>query len=735
MKVITQRNKIASQTIRLLLASIIGLACSVSTFTIASATPQKKSTRWVSTKLLDKALEQVSAQPVIADWASKTKQILEAVATAELTSQQRIVQISLLDQQRRRIDLLYQRIAKSVLAEDDRRLIFDQLQQLNHQLVRRTVTWSAIAKLQGDAGEATQQPELQPVEFVLSGVNSQWSSYLLLDELRAAFALPADDQKAKRLAARHTLARVFSVALKPVQAKYVQSLFSEADIQLLKSYASRKVDPSRIANRLELYETHPGSRSGFLLNDVLQDLLWSDDPAYRHAADVIQLYYRNGNFRLTISEAFMNRLLPQLPTIAEPVSEMIQGALVSGRSRVSNEVIVNLVPDAHQLNFQIQTNGRVQSDTVAKTKGFRIINQGHATFDVYKKISVNANGIDASQKAYSTSTARQLLVGIQSKIDNVPVFGKLARRVAEKKVHEQSPEANQMFRRKVTQAAEARVEEEIAKQVDVVRAAANKNLLQPLIALDLNPTPLGLKTTESEIEIRYRLAGRDQMAANTARPATSNRSMVTIQLHQSLVNNVIARLGLNGGSFTGQELAKHLQDVLGLDVDASSDENQEDAQFKFAELDPIRIDFKDGRVNVVINLDSLQVGGAAKPIRRLSITAAYTIEADGMQVRLTQDDTGTRVTSRGKRLRLGDRAVVSTVMKMLFEPSYSLNALPKKFRERPQAQSLVISSLIVYNGWLAVEMDDVLVVQSAPIERSKPEPRLGENLRRMFKQR
>ena len=211
--------------------------------------------------------------------------------------------------------------------------------------------------------------------------------------------------------------------------------------------------------------------------------------------------------------------------------------------------------------------------------------------------------------------------------------------------------------------------------------------------------------------------------------------MVTIQLHQSLVNNVIARLGLNGGSFTGQELAKHLQDVLGLDVDASSDENQKDAQFKFAGLDPIRIDFKDGRVNVVINLDSLQVGGAAKPIRRLSITAAYTIEADGMQVRLTQDDTGTRVTSRGKRLRLGDRAVVSTVMKMLFQPSYSLNALPKKFRERPQAQSLVISSLIVYNGWLAVEMDDVLVAQSAPIERSKTEPRLGENLRRMFKQR
>ena len=148
------------------------MVCAVSTFTTASAVPQKKSTRWVSTKLLDEALDQVSAQPTVAGWASKTKQILDVVASAELTTPERIVQISLLDQQRRRIELLYPRLANSVLAENDHRLILDQLQQLNHQLVRRTVTWSAIVNLQG---EASQQPELQPVDFVLSGVGSEWS--------------------------------------------------------------------------------------------------------------------------------------------------------------------------------------------------------------------------------------------------------------------------------------------------------------------------------------------------------------------------------------------------------------------------------------------------------------------------------------------------------------------------------------------------------------------------------
>jgi len=215
----------------------------------------------------------------------------------------------------------------------------------------------------------------------------------------------------------------------------------------LKAYAVRKVNPSTLANRLELYESRPSSRSGYLLNDVLQDLIWSDNPAYQRAAEAIQSHYRNANFRMTVSQAFMSRLLPQLPTIA----------------------------DDNQLNFQMQTNGHVQSDTVARTKTFRIMNQGQANFQVYKQISVNANGIDASKKAYSTSNGKQLLVGIQSKVDNVPIFGNLARRVAAKKVREQTPEANQLFRRKVSQEAEARVEKEIAKGIQTTDSDATGN--------------------------------------------------------------------------------------------------------------------------------------------------------------------------------------------------------------------------------------------------------------------
>ena len=733
MKNFTQRSTKDLPTARLLIASIIGLAIVVSTFSTASAAPQTESKPWVSTKLLAQTLNQLANQPPTADWATQTKQLLDAATAGDLTPQQRTAQLMRLDQQQLKLDQLHQRISQSLLPENNRQQVWTQLQQFQYQLGRRIATWSVLASL-GDVDSDQPAPTQQLINLQLQGVPAEWSNYLELDDLREAFATQ-DDEKAKRSAARQTLARIYSPVLQATQADYLKTLFSAGDIQLLKSHASRKVDPSNLANRLELYESRPSSRSGHLLNDVLQDLLWSDDPAYQQAAEVIQSHYRNANFRMTISQAFMNRLLPQLPTIAEPVSETIKGAKVSGRSQVSNELKVALIPDEHQLNFEIQTNGHVQSDTVAKTKAFRIMSQGQANFQVYKKITVSANGIDASERAYSTSNGKQLLVGIQSKVDKVPIFGSIVRRAAARKVREQSPESNQLFRRKISQAAEARVEEGVAKGIQTVRQSANKNLLEPLIALDLEPTPMQLATTESDIVIQYRLAGRDQMSANTARPASNSQSMIAFQLHQSLINNIIARLGLKGESFNSQELADHLQNVLGVTRKAQPEGEQKEAQFKFAAHDPIRIDFEDNRVKIVINLDSLQVSGKAKPMRHLSITAAYAIQADGMQVQLIQDNTGTRVTSRGKRLRIGDRAVVSTVMKMLFESTYSIDALPEQFRDRPQAQSLMISRLVIHNGWLGVEMDDLLVTEAGPQFNDKPETRIGDNLRRFLDRR
>lgn len=692
---------------------------------------------WTSPSPLLDSLSALETLPIVAVWANETHAIIESIVQPNLNSQQRAERLERLKSQHQIITKLNRSIWQSDLPDRQRIEISARLLAFRYELTRRITTWNALLSLPLNplSYEDSKQRQLGLLDF--SQLDPTWADYLLLDEFQKTFESAESTDKQKRKLARKVLARIYSPVLQPAQASYVKQLFEDDVIEFLKAHASRRVDASSLAMRLELYESQPTSRSGYLLNEVHQDLLWSDDPDYQQAARAIETHYRNANFRLTVSQRFVNRLLPELPTIAEPVSETVQGAKISGSSQTSNQLNVALVPDPNQLNFQIQTNGQVQADTVARTKAFRILNQGHASFLVTKQISVNRNGFDISHKPYSNSTAQQILIDVQSKLDNVPLFGYVARRAAEKKIREQTHQTNQLFRRKVARQAEIRVEQELVKQVKKVQAAATKNLLKPLVAMDLDPVPMQLATTDSEIVIRYRLAGRDQMAANTARPVGDADALIEFQLHQSLVNNAIARLGLNDETFTGPELAAHMEDVFGFPAKKNAGSPDQEVEFKFAKFDPIRLDFVDDRVNFVINLDSLKIGDSS-PLRRLSLTASYAVAVDGMNIKLTQDQAGTVaekvVKGKRKSLRLGERAKISTIMKVLFEDTYSVNALPKKFRNQPEASKLSISRLVATNGWLGVSFNEFRSASnaSAPVSNDQ---RIGSNLRRLLERR
>ena len=223
--------------------------------------------------------------------------------------------------------------------------------------------------------------------------------------------------------------------------------------------------------------------------------------------------------------------------------------------------------------------------------------------------------------------------------------------------------------------------------------------------MDLEPEPKQLATTEDQMVVRYRIGGRDQMAANTARPLDSASSLMSFQLHQSAINNAISRIGLNGNQFTIDELVAHLRGFIGAENSAQpSVKSDRHAEIGFAYFDPILIEFQDGQLKVTLNLRSLKIGEKGKVWKNVSLTAAYRFVRDGMKIQLQQNDDGTRI--RGKRLRFGDRAAISTVMKVLFKKEYSVESLPDKIAQRIDTSQLEISQLSVSDGWLAVLVDD-----------------------------
>lgn len=685
---------------------------------------QNSQPNWPAPTKLISQLESLENNLATKKWATTTKQLVTVFQDTSQDVAKRRITLQQIIKQRDELQPLAQSIYQQKQA--DSAAIASELIRMQYRMTRRIDVWQVLLnKPVKHTLKDSLSPGIGYRRLAFEGLPTEWIDYLLLRDFRTVFEGVAHLPEERRALARQMLARIYSPALTQDQRSYAQSIFADDVIQFLKSHASESIDDVDLLKRLENHEYRNTARSAYTLNQRYQDAFWSSDPDERELATILDTHYRNANFRLTVSQQFMNRLLPQLPSISEPVSEQVNGALLSGESHVTNNKInVDLIPDPNQLNFHIQTQGEVFSDTMARVKSVRIFSQGLAWFHVTKPVMVSRDGIDASQEAYSVSRAQQFLVDIQSNADNMPVIGNLVRRATENRVREESPSTNQLFRRRVVQEAEARVEEILGKQISKVKQNAQANLLQPLLNFDLEPEPVQLATTDEKVIIRYRLAGRDQMGAYTSRPTDEPGSLLNFQLHKSLINNAVSRLGLNGNSFDSQQLVAHLQEVLNIEAkqDASPSQKGKDAVFTFADHDAVHVGFEDNRILITLKFAKLVLKKNARPLRNISMQAAYEVKPEGMQLTLTQDDTGTRIGPR--KLRLGERTTVSTVMKVLFKKSYTVNALPKKFRSTQQAQQLAISQLVLSNGWIGVSMRDSQLPATA--ENQRLPTRLGK---------
>lgn len=700
--------------------------------TDSSVETQKQPT-WVRPVALVQQLEKLKEIPEAATWATDALDTFEAMEADGLSAQAFNRNLNRLQELRNQLHNVSSNVwGNSRLSHSqwlERMGRTGEIARIGYRIDRRMKIWR---DLQLDWSALSPDSKFVPASFQLisfDGLDPGWVEYLRLKDFKTAFGAIKSDPKQQTKVSREILARIYSPVLKPAQRAYLTQQIDPSLIRFLKAHASEPVDQVNLLKRLERFEATPNPIAGHYLNSDYQSLLWSDEPHKQMLALEIDKHYRNANFRLVVSDRLLNRMIPELPNTQMPVSETVKGAQISGNSQISNRLRVALDPNPNQIALRLETDGYVQSDTIARTNNFRVANQGEATFQVSQRLLIGREGIDASGRPYSSSVGKQHVVGLESKLDNVPLVGWMARRLAENKLRGDAPETDQIFKQKVQVSAENKMQAEVAKYVDRLRYYSYTNLFQPLMAMDLEPEAVQMATTHNQVVMRYRLAGRDQMAANTARPRDNSNSLLSFQIHQSAINNAIERVGLNGETFTIDELKIHLADLMGRPV-ASDQQSEDQAVIGFAKLSPIQVDFTENRFNITLNLATLKIGDRGKTLKKVKMRASYIPSSDGMRIKLVQDDQGTLIQTSKKR-SIGEKALVSTVMKKMFKKEYVFNSLPQKMSARIGGQYLDISQLVVADGWLGVSIDDSSpMFQATP---AQPQPRLG--IRRIFNRR
>ncbi|MEM7783821.1 MAG: hypothetical protein AAF623_10740 [Planctomycetota bacterium] len=675
---------------------------------------------WPRPRNLITQIEKTGDQTGILGWDQRTIDILEAIGQTPMNDQGLAEQFDILKNQ---ADSL-QSAAFQLWGQQSSEAVetASRLLRLHYQIIRRLEIWSQVLPLAESVNLSLSDSQFQfdGVDLSLPFLDDQWTEYLLIRELEKTIADDASDEETIRAAARNFLGRLTSPILNPQQKQYLDQAVDYQTIEKIKTLAREDVDLTDLLKRIEQYDSLPSSYFGSFLNDQYQNLRWSNDPTQQDLSNLIDQHYRNANVRFSVSERLINRLIPALPTLTQPVTDRVEGATITGTSQTSNQIYINLLPDDSSARFQLETTGMVFSDTVADKEPFQVATQGTASFQVYKTVSWSPQGIDASAQPFSYTDGTQQVQDIRSNFDNLPLAGKVARKLAEKKLEKDADKNDQIFRDKVSKSATRRVEDEVLKQLNKFRSNAQKNLFYKLIAMQLEPKALHMSSTDNQVAIRYRFAGHEQMAANTARPDDNGQNLLSYQIHQSAINNAVARFGLNGKTFDSNELKDHLtnyfpgqgkNNLAGEEVEPESD--LETAYFTFPNHDPIRFDFKDNRIFVVLNLSSLKIGESGKTYRNLILTTAYQIIPDGMNLSIQQDRDGTSI--RGRRLNIGDKATISTLLKKVFRQEYKARALPPKMYDRVQGDQLAVTELILVDGWLSIMVNDAPLIRSSSV--------------------
>lgn len=582
-----------------------------------------------------------------------------------------------------------------------------ELRRLAYNLRQQADVWIAAHQLAASNFQSLADLDRQELgQFInasyqrlsLPGISSEWSEYLCLEELAAAFSSVPADRKRQQSAARRFLTRLSSPVLDVPQRQFLVEHIDPALVEHLTVAAREELQLSALLAEIEHSQA---TRSGVALHRVnqhFQNLIWHEASQTQDLANAIDTHFRNANFRMSVSAELLNLLLPQTPEVHEPVNENIFGARVNGQSRVANRLQIRLIPDASRIQMRLEAIGRVFSQTEAERSGFTVQNVGDARFQVFKRLLIGRDGI-VSERPQASSKANNRMIGMKSNLDGVPLLGWVARRIAERKIAEQSPQVKNYTEQKLEQSVSDRFDTEIEAQLADMQQYLFQNMIQPLTALDLEPTPLEMRSTDQRVIMRYRLAGFDQMAGNTARPRGLQNSLLSMQIHESTINNLLNRIDLNGQEFSAFELSQHLAEVFGLPP--SNDPQAAKAKFEFAPFDPIRIKFSEGLAAIQLNLCKLRIG-EGKTWKNLTVTCRFIPHVDGNQIVFLQDGAGVELT--GQRLGARDQVAVRAIFTALFKNQYQIPILPENIAAR-LGPSLTLSQLEVCDGWIGLSVD------------------------------
>jgi hypothetical protein len=658
---------------------------------------------WEEPASLLSRLEQLKKNESARAWAAETINEIRKLGPAIAVGAPQTAEIlGRLDEQVRE--------AARVAATTDNDAVAMEIGSTAHALARRLVIWKQIGQMGGMLLADAPVPTVDSRSFnkALSDIEQltadspeghAWRKYLLIDSLREwAARRRNNDERMPRELAQKWLARVNHMSMTSGQRQFLTTgPMAALNREMLRNTAE-PVESNLLLKHLENYEKNGLPSDAHLLARDCQYLSVSTGAAQRELGDRVEMYFRNANMRLAVTAELLNRMIPQREPEYAPVEDTIQGAAVRGKSLTANEVSVRMIPDPDHVRMALVVNGEVAAVTRSTSGPATFYTDSESSYIARKPLEITLRGIrmwPTEVAVDNNSTVR----GVRTDFDRIPLFDRFARNVALTQYGERRPAADAEVRQKIADKAKERVDREATEQVAAAAKRLHDELLGPMDSLLLDPMMISAETTEKRFNMRIRLAGPDQLGGHTPRPQAPSDSLASVQIHESLLNNMLERLELDGETFDLAGLNKRLSERMHRFEPRPVDPDQEDVKITFAAKDAVHVRCNDGCMELTLAIARLSKN--SRRFKDFQVRATYKPVVNGRSIDLNRDGI---VQLIGPRMNVGAQVVLRSVFLKIFSDKRPFHMTPEAFVKNPKLNGVVVTQFVIDDGWIGAAL-------------------------------
>ena len=579
---------------------------------------------------------------------------------------------------------------------------------------RRTAVWKPVFLV--SASEAIDPDEIidrqrlsfQAIDHAISVVKSdlsstgdrnRWQDYLLLDRIEDA--AKSEDFKSGQVTAQQFLSRLEWHGLDAAQRKWLERESIRALAKQMRIWSQGPVDYASLLAHIERQESDAIDLASIDIASAIQSLRFSD---YENAADVaaaLNIYYRNANIRTAISQPMLQRFMPTIEPQSVAVRTNVLGSHVRGTSQIHSQLSIQLHPSPNRWAFTLQAKGQVKTQSTGFNGPVAVRTSGNSRFDAATPIMISSDGIEFDPIEVDANGWTKLR-GIKSDYDGWPLIGPMVRTIAESRYDSMSHQSNRIANRRIENQVSDEIDAKLEAKIDDASDQLETLILGPLSKLQLDPQVTDMSTTPSRLLARYRLAGDWQLAAFTPRPRAPMSSLMSVQIHQSALNNMLEQLAPRNESKSIQEIVDESMDLFGQENRPIPNDIPDDVTIRFAPTRPVTIEIENGEFWITLRIVQLNRGDRLD-LRRFIVRAKYLPHYDGLNATLVRDG-HLRISGKGMSMR--QRLPIRTIFNKVLSPNRPVLLTLPQLAEHPAAEGLAVSQLELRNGWLAIAISE-----------------------------